>query len=243
MTNETSNAPAVAKEKTSAVETLIAIFLEPSKAFAAISREAHLWLPLLLVLLSPILLNVYYYQIVDLSWLIDKLTEAAHDPKASEQMAKFFTRSTAIYSTVFGIGVVVPLFFAINAGYLLLVSKIKNLNISFLKWFEFTAWTAAPSVLVAVLGLIQVILASNGQILPSQLNPVSINSLFLHLNPGEKFASLADSISLITFWSLFLSIVGFQQWSKLSRAASIFWVSLPSVIFYGAWFLISFLSK
>ena len=240
MTTQTENAT---DSTTSSFSTLIAIFSEPSKAFDAVARSSMLLLPLLSIIGCSAFLIVWYYQSVDMAWLQDKLTVAMTDPAAREAAKCFMKRSTMMSISAVSILVVVPLMFSVSALYYVIIAKIKKLEFGFGKWFAFVAWASVPTLLSLPLGAMQILLANHGQLEPGQLNPVSLNSLVLHIGTGLRWASLADSISLITVWTVVLSVIGFQQWSKSSRAASIVIVLIPYVVIYGIWAVISLMSK
>ena len=145
-------------------------------------------------------------------------------------MSRNFMMGTSLIGAVLG----APISYAIYALYLIIVSKITRVEIGFSKWFAFSAWSSVPQFLVFPLGFIQILLSSNGQMLPSALNPVSLNQLFFHLEPAMRWATLLDSISILTLWTFVVNVIAFQQWTQKSRLVSIVVIALPSLLFYGA---------
>jgi hypothetical protein len=123
--------------------------------------------------------------------------------------------------------------YGLVATYFTIVSKITNIQISFGKWFAFAAWAAVPGLLLIPLGALQIVLAQQGQLAPNQLNPLSLNQLFFHIDMSARWATLLDSISLTTLWTLFVSVIGFQTWTKKSRASSIAIVAAPYLVIFG----------
>ena len=227
----------------SAFATLISAFSEPSKAFDAVVQRSMVWLPLLSIIGASLLLIVWYYQTVDIGWLQDRLTATVTDPVAREGAKGFMKRSTLTSIGAVGVLVAVPAMFAITALYFSIVAKIKKLEFGFGKWFAFVVWASVPTLLTLPLGGLQILLANNGQLEPGQLNPVSLNSLIFHIGTGLRWASLMDSISLITLWTMLLTVIGYQRWSKASRASSIAVVVIPYALIYGIWAAVSLMSK
>jgi len=232
----------LAENKPSAFATLVAIFFEPTKAFAAIERRSMTLLPLLLLIVSTSLMLVWYYQRVDFEWLLDKIFAGTPD-SAAQEGKRLMKPGTMMMGSVFGEAIGTPIMFAVLACYFLIVAKIKNLKIGFGKWYALVVWASVPNLLLALLGVIQIVLTAGGQLEPSQLNPVSLNSLLFHIEMGRPGASLADSISLFTVWNLALMVIGFQAWTKLSRITSVIAVLTPMVVIYGIWIAISFSGK
>ena len=237
------NTSQTADSKPSALQTLVAIVIEPSKAFRDIQSRSMIVFPLLLVILATVLLWVVYYQMVDFSWLQDKMTASIPEAAVREKAKEFMTRNFLLISTLIGVVLVTPGVYATVAVYFMIVSKIKGIAIGFEKWFAFTAWVSVPNLLIVPLGIMQIMLSDGGKISIGQLNPVSLNTMFFHLDDQARWAGLLNSVSLITVWTCVLSVIGFQLWSKLSRTTSIVIVLLPYVVIYGIWAAVSFLIK
>jgi hypothetical protein len=229
--------------QSSAFGTLTAMFMEPGRAFAAIEKRSMVWLPLVLTALCTTTLLMWYFQSVDFVWLLDRMTAAIPDPAAREKVASFMTKTTMQVSSVAGAFIVTPLVYILMAVYFLVVAKIRKLEFGFTKWFSFVAWASVPGLLLLPLGAMQILMAHNGQLGLDQLNPVTLNQLFFHIEMGHPWASLLDSINIASIWTAVLLVVGFQAWSKSSRANSIMIVALPYGVIYGVWSIVSLMSK
>ncbi len=227
----------------SAFSTLISMFMEPSRAFATIEKRSMVWLPLLLTVLCTTIIIMWYFQSVDFAWLQDRMTAAIPDPAAREKVKGFMTKSMLQTSSAAGALLGIPAIYCLMALYFLLVAKIKKLDFGFTKWFSFIAWASVPGLLLLPLGAMQILMAHNGQLGLDQLNPVTLNQLFFHIEMGHPWASLLDSINITSIWSAVLTVVGFQVWSKLSRTSSIIIVAIPYGVIYGVWSIVSLLSK
>lgn len=227
----------------SAFGTLTAMFMEPSRAFSAVEKRSMVWLPLILTLFFTTIILVWYFQSVDFSWLQDRMTASIPDPNVREKAKGFMTKSMLQTSSLAGALIGIPIVYALMALYFLFVAKIKKLEFGFTKWFSFVTWASVPGLLMLPLGAMQIIMASNGQLGLDQLNPVTLNQLFFHIEMGHPWASLLESINIHSIWSAVLMVVGFQAWSKLSRTTSVIVVALPYVVIYGGWSVISLMSK
>jgi hypothetical protein len=227
----------------SAFGTLTAMFMEPGRAFAAVEKRSMVWVPLFLTMLCTTIIILWYFQSVDFPWLQDRMTANIPDPAVREKAAGFMTKSTLQVSSIAGALIGIPVVYSLMAVYFLLVAKIKKLEFGFTKWFSFVTWASVPGLLLLPLGAMQILMANNGQLGLDQLNPVTLNQLFFHIEMGRPWASLLDSINITSIWSAILMVFGFQAWSKLSRSASVVIVALPYGVIFGVWSLISLMSK
>lgn len=217
--------------------------MEPSRAFATVEKRSMVWLPLFLTMLCTAIIILWYFQSVDFAWLQDRLTAVIPDPAVREKAKGFMTKSTLQTSSLAIALIVTPLVYILMALYFLVVAKVKKLEFGFTKWFSFVAWASVPGLLLLPLGAMQILMANNGQLGLDQLNPVTLNQLFFHIEMGKPWASLLDSINITSIWSAVLMVLGFQSWSKLSRSASVVIVALPYGVIFGVWSLISLMSK
>ena len=227
----------------SAFGTFVAIFTAPSRAMQSVLQRPRAWFPIVLTIVCNAVLFLWYYQIVDFPWLQDRLTAAVADPAARAQAQHFITKNLLLASSAGGLLIGVPFAYAVFALYFFVVAKIRNLPIGYGKWFGFAAWVSIPAILTLPLGAIQILMAQGGHLDLNQLNPVTLNSLFFHLESGRHWASLLDSLSLITLWTIVVATLGFQVWSKASRSVSAAVALAPYIVIYGVWAAIAFMSK
>lgn len=225
----------------SAFATLGQVFSDPAKAFEKLYERSNPVLPLLLLVVGSMAVMVWYYQVVDMPWLIEQMlaaTPQGNDPAARAAMEKFMSPTTMMVTTVVGIAIMLPLFLLISAVYYLLSAKVVGSDIGFGKWFGFSAWSAVPSLLTIPASVVAILMASNGQLATNEVNPLTLNQLFFHLPMGHRWAGLLDAIHLPMFWSLFVSAVGYQVWTKKSAATSWVVALLPYLLIFGIWALI-----
>ncbi len=231
------------QEILSPIKTILAICIDPGRAMRSIFERPRVWLPLVLSIVFGLILFAWYYQVVDYSWLQERMTASISDPAARAQAQKILGKNLMLASSAGGLLIGIPFAYAFFALYFFAVAKVAKLPIGYGKWFAFVAWVSVPGLLTLPLGAIQILMAQGGRLDLNQLNPVSLNSLFFHFESGQHWASLLDSLSLVTLWSIVLSVVGFQAWSRFSRTTSILVVLLPYVVVYGVWSFIALITK
>jgi len=224
----------------SPLATLLCMFVEPGKAFVAIEKKSMLLLPLLLTMAGGAALIFWYYQQVDFAWLQDKLLAGKDmEPAQRDAALKFMTKSMMTNMSLLGAVIGPPVVYGITALYYLIVAKITDVPVGYGKWFAFVTWTSVPTLLALLLGAVQIMLASQGHLAYNQLNPLSLNQLFFHVELNTPWATLLDSINATSIWSLVLMVIGFQAWSKKSRLTSIAIAIAPSVVILGGMALIA----
>jgi hypothetical protein len=224
----------------SPLATLLGMFFEPGKSFAAIEKKSMVLLPLLLTMVGGVALIFWYYQQVDFAWLQDKILAGKDmEPAQRDAALKFMTKSMMTNMSLLGVLIGPPIMYAITALYYLIVAKITDIPVSYGKWFAFVTWSSVPNLLAFLLGVVQILLASQGHLAYNQLNPLSLDQLFFHVEMSSPWATLLDSISATSIWSLVLMVVGFQAWSKKPRLTSIAIVLAPSIVILGGMALLA----
>lgn len=225
---------------TSPLSTLFGMFIEPGKSFSAIQKKSMVLLPLVLVSVGTALLLFWYYQQVDFAWLQEKLMVGKEmDPAQREAAMKFMTKSMLVSISLAGALIGPLIVYAITALYYLIVAKVADIPIGYGKWFAFVAWSTVPNLIGLLLGVLQILLANQGHLAPNQLNPLSLNQLFFHLEMNAPWASLLDAINATSIWSLVLMVIGFQAWTNKPRITSIAIVIAPSLVIFGVMALIA----
>ena len=79
--------------------------------------------------------------------------------------------------------------------------------------------------------------ASSNQIPQEALQPLSLNQLLFHRQPGEPGYALFSNLNLFQVASLYLGAVGVKTWSGRSWVYAIVLTALPAVVIYGIWAL------
>lgn len=227
--DNTTPSPAAANQ--SAMTTLLGMFVEPTKAFAAIKEKSMVWLPLALTLIGTAVLLMWYYQQVDIAWLQDKLLAGKDmEPAQRETAMKMMGRGTMQGIGLAGALLGIPILYALMAVYFTLVGKFADMQVTFGKWFAMVVWAGVPGLIAILLGFMQILLADHGQLAPNQLNPLSVNQIFFHLDMGARWAGVLDGINVTTLWSVVLMGIGVQTWGNKSRITGILIAAVPTII-------------
>lgn len=221
---------------TSPVGAFTTMFYEPTRAFQQLEDKPKGWFPALVLIASTCAVMFWYYSMVDFAWLLDQMLSTMKSAEEREAAAKVMSKTMMQVSTLGSTALGYPLVFAVTGVYLMLVSKALSRGISFGKGFALAAWSSVPAILLLPLGAMQILMASSGQLSYSALNPVSLNQLLFHYDIAHPLASLMDTVSLMTFWTMFLLMIGFETWAKVKRSTAILVVLIPYLLVYGLWF-------
>jgi hypothetical protein len=214
---------------------LITLFYEPTRTFAALENRKAGWLPTILIIMGSMLVTVWFFNTVDFAWLQDQMLAAVSAPER-DQARQFMGKGVFMTFAVIGTLVSLPAMLAVSALYFILVSKAMNKPVDFNTGYSLSAWAAWPMILTVPLGIIQILMTSNGQISFSDLNPLSLNQLIFHYDMNHPLATFCDSLSVMTFWNIFLLVIGYECWAKVSRATALKVVLIPYATIYGLWF-------
>jgi hypothetical protein len=220
---------------TSPVSALISMFYEPTATFQRLESRPRGWFPLLMLVIASVAVMSWYFAVVDFPWLMDQFTAAMKTVEEREAFAKTMSKTMFHISTVVSVAIMFPLIFAITGAYLMIVSKSMGKGISFGKGFALSAWASVPGLLMFPLGAIQIMLNPSGQLDMSALNPLSLNQLVFHYEMANPMAGLMDSLSVTTFWSMFLMMIGFEVWAKVKRSTAVLVVGIPYLVIFGGW--------
>ena len=220
---------------------LLSLFVtQPPKAFDALDERPRFWFPLLLAIVVGLVTTMWYFKVVDLTWLLDESTRntprmAAMTEEQRRAALQVISPNMIIIPGVLGVVLVVPIVHLLGAVYYLLAGKIVNVQRSFRHWFALSTWTALPTLLSAIPAIVILATTGNGQIDQSSVQPLSLNELFLHRHMGDPGYSLFVSLSILMPLSWLLAAIGVRQWSKRSWLFSWIFVLVPSILIYGCW--------
>lgn len=222
---------------------LQALVFEPRKAFAALRDKPVFWFPLLALMLATFVVQLWYLTKVDTAWLTDMqlrssaLVRGALTDQQIQERAAMAAGRAGLSAGIGSVGgaLAVALVMAVSALYFSLASKITNVPGSFRHWFSMACWTAMPTLLAVLPAVFLLATATTTQIPPADLQPLSINALFLDLKMGDPGYTLFTSMNLTSLLSIWLAAVGVKEWSKRSWLFSVVFVALPTVLLYGIW--------
>jgi len=217
----------------------------PSSAFAALRERPRFWFPLVLVVVSSVVVVVWYYGVVDIDWLKEQMFGNNPDfqKMAPEQRAgamSFVGRNTMLIGGVVAACIGMPIAFLISALYYLVAAKVTKVPLGFKHWFSMVCWASLPIVLNSIAAMLFLLLRDSDQLSPGVLQPLSLNELFFHLPMAAKGQTFLDSLSIPAFLSTALSIIGVHAFSQRSWLYSAVVALIPAVLIYGIWAFIAF---
>jgi len=225
------------EQSTSPFSALVDIIADPKKALAGAGENTGwLWLPLILIVATPLLVTSYYFQTVDFDWFFDQMvtTAAAQGNEIPAEAKNFLTPTTMTIGSVFGIVIMVPAVMAITALYLKLVNKsTASAERGFGSWFALTAWAGVPSILASLATLVFYLTAGTNQISLEELQFFSANALITHYPTGHPMAATMTAISPFLFWSIGLYTVGIMLWTKRALVPSMVIAVIPTIVYFG----------
>lgn len=216
------------------------IIASPSKAFDEIKQHTSwLWWALLVNVLTALAVYAYFYSWVDFPWLVEETIRnvpAENRAEAAEKIREFMQPGTSMIISLLFIVLVTFVMYLIQAVYLNLVNKVTaGANIKFGQWFSFSAWVNFVGIFASIASLVVILMAANNQLSSTELQPLSLNALLVHAQPGETWATWATSISLISIWTVFLTALGFRRWTGVSTGKSWLIALTPWVLVFGIW--------
>jgi Yip1 domain len=226
---------------------LITIFLEPSKVFTEL-KEKPTWLwPVLTMVVVTMAMTLLYFMKVDSAWLIDHTLFPPGSEVSAKEKAKILASISNSTNSMMAIGatISVPITMAVmtilSALYFFIAAKVTGANISFMHGISLTAWAGMPMVLGVIVALIGAMMMTPQTSIES-LNLLNLDPLLLQIPLDNPWNKLAKAFSLLSFWSWFLTALGWKTWGKTSWLEAIIVAIIPGVFFYGifaAWIMIT----
>jgi hypothetical protein len=222
----------------SALGSLGNIFFEPKRTLNDIrGHNSWLWYPLLIGIVGFTAYTIWYYLTVDFSWMVDQMLASLPPDKAQAARGNM-SRGFYVGISAVGIPIVVLVLNAVQALYFFFVSKVSGYEEQgFASWFSFVCWTGFPAILGLVASCVMYLFSSK-QVMSTSLDVTSINTLLFHVPMGSTWFALLSGIHLTTFWSLWLMVIGFTQWTKQTTGKATVIVLAPYVVIYGLWILV-----
>lgn len=221
------------------VTIAVNIFTSPSEAFTALEKRPTVLFPLLISILSTVLLYGWYFQVVDYEWFIDdtisqmSATMPEEQREAVTEAMRGQSQTMMLVSGTVGGALGILLMYALQAGYLTMVSALSGDSYRFRHWFSLINWTALPYLLVILVMAVNLLLSPNGQINLNDANSLSLTNLGFPESESGMAQIFLTSINLPMLWSLALTYVGYQQWLKCSHLKAAVVVLAPYAAIFG----------
>lgn len=216
------------------------IVAAPGKALDQVKHHtAWLWWPLLISIVLASGMMAYYYSWVDFEWLVEQTIQqqpAERRAEVAEGIRSFMTPTTSIVMAVAAVAVMTLAIYAIQSTYLHLANKLTTgAEIAWKQWFSFSAWTAFVGVFGVLAALVVIFMADDNQLSQGALQPLSLNSLFIHAEVGDPWFTWGSSLQLTNLWMLVLMSIGYQRWTGASTLKSAVIAVLPWALIFGIW--------
>ena len=223
-----------------AFNALVDIIAAPGKALDNVKNHtAWLWWPLLISILAALAMFSYYFTWVDFEFLVEdtiRMQPPERRAEAAEGIRSFMTPTTSIVTTSVAIAAMTFIIYGIQSTYLHLANKLTTgADIKWTQWFSFSAWTAFVGIFAVLAAFVVMFMADNNQLPQDQLQPLSMNALFIHAEPGDPWARWGGALNLTNLWMLVLMSIGYSRWTGASMPKSAIIASLPWVLIFGIW--------
>jgi hypothetical protein len=219
---------------------MVDIVAAPGKALDHVkSHTAWLWWPLLISIVLAAGMMSYYYSWVDFEWLVEETIRSQpveRRAETAEGIRSFMSPTTSIVTTLVAVVVMTFVIYSLQATYLHLANKLTTgASISWGQWFSFSAWTAFVGIFATLAALVVIFMADSNQLSQADLQPLSMNSLFIHAQAGEPWFTWGSALHLTNFWMLGLMSLGYARWTAASMAKSTVIAVLPWALIFGIW--------
>lgn len=222
------------------------IFFKPNRVFYKL-KEKHnwSWVPFIIVMALAMLPSYLYMNFVDFDWYANLILESQMGDVSPAERDAFkgqFTSSSALTFSLVGVFFGLVIINAIYAAYLHFMTRNDEQNVQgYTDWYGFSWWIAMPLVINSVVSILLILLASDHQLTPNVLAPLSLGYLF-NVEIGSSWSGLAGALRLDTLWGLYIAIVGITQWTSFDTKKAAIIVILPSLVIYSVWLLFTVLN-
>jgi hypothetical protein len=223
----------------SSVSILTNIITAPQQAFAAIRERPSVWLPLAIVVGLYCAVSVAYTLSVDLPWMLDQALQQAQNISQADReraLQAALKIPPSVYAAIGGVGaaIIIPAVFALTSLYYTVVSFATGDGVKFKQWFALASWCAIPIVFGIAASLVHVLAGDARFMRQEELNPFSFgNLLAVDMVGVTRLQRVLLSLDVTAVWSVVLSIVGYQAFTKRSLVLSAVVVLAPLALIIG----------
>ena len=215
---------------------LIDIFLQPGKVFADLKERPTFVLPFLVMVVPTVAFVLAYFANVDGEWYKDYMLGAAGaemTAKELEQARKMMPGGSVMMWISAGGALIGGAFMtALYAVYFLIAGKLTGQPVGFRRGLSLATWPNVPMILASVVGLIGVSTMTPQTPIES-LSLLNLDPLFFELPRDHAWSGVAKSFSLLTFWTVFLTALGWKTWGRTGWGQAIAVAAVPPLLIYG----------
>jgi hypothetical protein len=219
----------------SALERVIGVFTSPKATFVDIGARPSWVVPLVIIIVVQLVFmflvgqHIGWERIVTQQMEKDSSTQSLSQEQKDQRIqmgAKF-----AAGVTYAGVLIGIPVVMALMAGVLMLTMSMVGGKFNFKQSFAIVTHASLIGVIVAILGMVVMFLKA-----PEDFdiqNPLAFNlGAFMPEGTSKALVSLASSIDLFSFWSIWLLAVGYSAASgKLKFSKALIAVIIPWAVY------------
>jgi hypothetical protein len=218
--------------------------LSPTVAFDTIKeKKGWSWLPFILLTSSTFFLFLYYFNVVDFSWLKEQMLNqaAASKPMTDDElktMASIYEKDTMLWTTAIGGTLGFVVINMLTAVYYHIATKVSaGSEYKFTQWFAFTWWASLPAIVSVLLSALVIFFSADGMVTMQDLQPTSFNSLLFSVEPSNAWYSLLEAINLFSFWMIAVTAIGLRSWLNIENKKALIIAAAPQIFIFGGWAL------
>lgn len=216
------------------LEACNGVFLKPNGVFKALKEKNNWsWVPFLIIMALGVLINYLYFTTVDVNWYQDQIIQSQYadvSPSEQDMVRQSLSQSAMMMFALVSATLGAIIFAAIYAAYFTFVGRRDDECVQgYTDWYGFVWWISMPSILNSLIGLVLLLVASDHQIMPTTLLPLSLAYL-LNIDMGSDWFGIGQFIRLDLFWTIYLTVVGLKQWTQFSNKQALIAAVIPHAI-------------
>jgi hypothetical protein len=210
---------------------------------ASVAARPSFWLPLALTVAFALIVQLWYFQVVDFAWVADYAVSANRNMARLPDAQRAQQAARMSRSSLMGIGVVAavltPLVLrTLTATFFNLLGRLLNIRRTFADWFAVVWWAALPLTFNLVASMLFLAFTRSRQISPLDLNVLSLNELVAHRAMHEAGVNILSTLTVLHPLAWWFLVRGTQALSGRSLRFSVTFTLLPILLFYGVWALL-----
>jgi hypothetical protein len=227
----------------SSLQRAVVLFAAPAREMTDLATRPSFWFPLLLTVLLSIIVQLWYFQIVDFAWVADYAVSSNRNWARLPDAQRAEVAAKMSKTTLMAIGVVTavltPLVLrTLTATFFNLLGKLLNIRKTFGDWFAVVWWAALPLTLNLVAAMLFLVFTRSRQISPLDLNVLSLNALFAHRTMHQSGVNILYTLTVLHPLAWWFLVRGTQALSGRSLGFSAAFTLVPILLFYGVWALL-----
>jgi hypothetical protein len=225
------------------IQRALVLFTSPRKEMAELAGRPTFWFPLALTLILTLIVQLWYFHIVDFSWLADYSISAnrrmAQLPEASRAAIAAKMSKARLMGLTLAAALLAPLVIrTLSATFFNLLGKLLNIRGTFKEWLAVVWWASLPLILNLLAAALLLAFTQSRQISPPALSVLSLNELFAHKTYPDRGFNILSTLTLLHPVAWWYTVRGAQALSGRSLQFSAAFVLGPVLFFYGLWALL-----